>query len=167
MTALHHAGRGAGKHHVFFRGFNPQLLLPKMFWMIFCLLLQTFRKCWCLKKFDEGKCCFRPSIGITKTKFELQPHIVLQHNILSKMHFLIKDSYAKYLLNSTSKTYLALLIYDLHWKGIFGGFLELTNTLALMKKRKLQKPPKITHRGNYHSSTPRKAKMVPKVLLER
>ena len=52
-------------------------------------------------------------------------------------------------------------------KVIFCGFGALTNTKALMKRRKMQNPPKITLYGNSHSATPKMAINVPKVSFER
>ena len=85
-----------------------------------------------LKVSNEGFMENQHSKSINKPKFELQLHLALQQDILSESAFYTKkkDSYA----------------------NCFSGFLALTNTWALVTRKKLQNPPKITLRGNCHSS---------------
>ena len=65
-------------------------------------------------------------------------------------------------------TYIAVLgalLEELPCRVIFCGFGALTNTKALMNKRKMQNLPKKTLNGNSYRATPKMALNVPKVSL--
>ena len=49
---------------------------------------------------------------------------------------------------------------------VFNKFLSLTNIWALITRRKLQNPPKITLHGNCHSSAPITDTKVPRVTFK-
>ena len=51
---------------------------------------------------------------------------------------------------------MGALVGELPCRVIFCGFGALTNTKALMNRRKMLNPPKITRHGNSHSATPKK-----------
>ena len=51
---------------------------------------------------------------------------------------------------------MGALLGELPCRVIFCGFGALTNTKALMNRRKMQNPPKITRHGNSCSATPKK-----------
>ena len=55
------------------------------------------------------------------------------------------------------------LLGELACRVVFCRFEALKNTKALMNRRKMLNPPKITQHGNPHSATPKKAIHVHKV----
>ena len=57
-------------------------------------------------------------------------------------------------------------VWQILHRIVFAGFWELTNTRALMTKRRLKNLHKITLYGIYHSSAPINATQVPKVHLK-
>ena len=61
--------------------------------------------------------------------------------------------------------FVAAELWHIPHKVIFGRFLYLTNTWALMTRRRLQNQLKITLYGICHSSAPINATPVPKVPL--
>ena len=82
--------------HVFFSGFNPPWLVPKMLCMIILSVTKTFHIMVLFKTIEGWKWCFWHSISITKANFELQPYLALQQDLLSE-DFIGKYSCAQYL----------------------------------------------------------------------
>ena len=104
--------------------------------------------------FSEDFTQFQHSKSIRRPKFQLHKHLALHCEKLSESAL-------------SKKIHLCPL--SLQWplprKVIFGGFGSLTYTQALMNKRKVQIPRKITLQGNWHSTAPRRATNVTKLPL--
>ena len=130
------------------------------------LLPRPFRICWSWKYWTRVSWWTSTQKALLNLKLNF--NFILRYNktFYQKMHFIQKDSYANYLSYDTLWTCVAIMgaeVWHLPWRVIFSRFLALTNTWALVTRRNLKNPPKITLHGNCHSSAPITATKVPRV----
>ena len=97
---------------------------------------------------------FQHSKSIIKSKFEHRLHLVIQHDIYQKLHFLINFGFVHYLSYAILISFVASqgICYDIYCAGFFFcGFVALHVNWELMIERKLLKLLKISlHHNSKH-----------------